>query len=64
MNLCLYRVAPIYLLLQLISMDLDFHNCLFPGLTEIEDDTNDGVLAIRFIIGRDFAVTRSPPESC
>ena len=36
---------------------------LFPGLTEIEDDTNDSVLAIRFIIGLDFAVTRSPPES-
>ena len=27
-------------------------------------NTCDGVLAIRFIIGRDFAVTRSPPESC
>ena len=26
-------------------------------LTEVEDDTNDGVLAIRFIIGRDFAVS-------
>ena len=43
-------------------MDLDFRN-FFPGLTEVEDDTNDGVLAIRFIIGRDFAVTRSSPES-
>ena len=28
------------------------------------DDTTDGVLAIRFIIGFDFAVTRSSPESC
>ena len=34
-----------------------------PILTEDEDDTNDGVLAIRFITGRDFAVTRSSPES-
>ena len=24
----------------------------------------EGTLAIRFIIGRDFAVTRSSPESC
>ena len=24
----------------------------------------DGTLAIRFIIGRDFTVTRSSPESC
>ena len=37
---------------------------LFTGLTEVEDDTCDGALAIRFIIGRDFAVTRSSPESC
>ena len=35
-----------------------------PGLTEVEDDTFDGTLAIRLIIGRDFAVTRSSPESC
>ena len=37
---------------------------LFPGLTEVEDDTCDGALAIRFITGRDFAVTRSSSESC
>ena len=35
-----------------------------PRLTEVEDDTCDGVLAIRFIIGREFAVTRSSPEFC
>ena len=45
-------------------MDLDSRNVSSPGLTEVEDDTNDGVLAIRFIIGRDFAVTRSSPDSC
>ena len=32
--------------------------------TEVDDDTFDGTLAIKLIIGRDFAVTRSPPESC
>ena len=37
---------------------------LFSGLTEVEDDTCDGILALRLIIGRDFAVTRSSPESC
>ena len=31
---------------------------------QVEHDTCDGTLAIRFIIGRDFAVTRSSPESC
>ena len=35
-----------------------------PRLTEVEDHTCDGVLAIRFIIGRDFAVTRSSPDPC
>ena len=37
---------------------------LFPGLNEFEDDTTDGVLATRFIIGFDFDVTRSSPDSC
>ena len=45
-------------------MDLDFRNISSLGLTEVEDDTNDGVLAIRFNKGFDFAVTRSSPESC
>ena len=63
-NLCLYQVAPISPLEQLNSMDLDSRNISFTGLTEVEDDTSDGVLATRFIIGRDFAVTRSSPESC
>ena len=31
---------------------------------EAEEDTNEGVLAVKFIIGRDFAVTRPSPESC
>ena len=44
-------------------MDLDFRN-VSSRATEVEDDTNDGVLAIRFIIRFDFVVTRSSPESC
>ena len=36
---------------------------LFPGLTEVEDETCDGTVAMRLIIGRDFAVTRSSPET-
>ena len=48
-----------------LSVDADIGSLrLFPGLTEVEDDTFDGTLAIRLIIGRDFAVTRSSPESC
>ena len=36
----------------------------FPGLFDAEDDRVEEALAIRLIIGRDFAVTRSSPESC
>ena len=54
---------------DLSSLAIELHGSwlpwlLFPGHTEVEDGTCDGVLAIRFIIGLDFAVTRSPPESC
>ena len=35
-NLCLYRVALIYLLLQLISMDVDFRNVSSPGLLKLK----------------------------
>ena len=61
-TLVLYQVALVYLLQQLMSMDLDFRN-ICPRLDEVKDDTNDGVLAIRFIIGLNLAVTRSSPES-
>ena len=37
--------------------------CL-PGFDEVEDDTIEGILAVKFIIGLDFAVTRSSPDSC
>ena len=46
---------------QLYSRDFDFHG-FFPRLTEVDDDTCDGALAIRIIIGLDFAMTRSSPE--
>ena len=59
-----YQVALIDHLQQKISKDLDFRSISSPGLDEVEDDTTDGILAVRFIIGRDFAVTRSSPESC
>ena len=35
-----------------------------PGFDEAEEDTNEGVLAVKFIMGRDFAVTRSSLQSC
>ena len=61
---CRHRVSPVLpLFQQLYSRDFDFHDFSSPVLTEVEDDTFDGTLAIRLIIGRDFAVTRSP-ESC
>ena len=33
------------------------------GFAEAEEDTNEGVLAVKFIIGRDLAVTRPSPDS-
>ena len=48
------RVSPRYRQEQVVQ-DLDIHT---------EEDTNEGVLAVKFIIGRDCAVTRPSPESC
>ena len=42
----------------------DFRSFSSTGHTEVEDDTFEGARAIKLIIGRDFAVTRSSPESC
>ena len=55
------RVSPLYRQEQVVQ-DLDIH--ILPGFAEAEEDTNEGVLAVKFIIGRDFAVTRPSPESC
>ena len=35
-----------------------------PGLNEVEDVTTEGILAVKFIIGLDFALTRSSHDSC
>ena len=34
------------------------------GLMKLKKTQNEGVLAVKFIIGRDLAVTRSSPDSC
>ena len=31
---------------------------------EVEEDTTEGILAVKFIVGRDLAVTRSSPDPC
>ena len=58
------QVSLIDRLPQQISQDLDIHARSSPGFGEVEDDTTDGILAVKFIIGFDFAVTRSSPASC
>ena len=57
------QVSPLYRQEQVVQ-DLDIPYEDFPGFDEAEEDTNEGVLAVKFIIGRDFAVTRPSPESC
>ena len=37
---------------------------VLPGFDEVEEDTTEGILAVKFIMGRDLAVTRSSPDSC
>ena len=54
-----YQISLIDRLPQQISQDLDTHS----GFNEVEDDTIEGILAVKFIIGLDFAVTRSSPDS-
>ena len=57
------RVAPFYHISQLShSRDSDIHN-FFSGLSDAEDDRVEGALAIKLIIGLDFAVTLSSPDS-
>ena len=58
------RVSPLYHISQLSnSRDFDFHNFSSHGLSAAEDDRVEGALAIRLIIGLDFAVTLSSPHS-
>ena len=58
-----YQVSSIDHLPQQISQPwYSYHD--FPVFNEVEDDTTEGILAVKFIIGLDFAVTRSSPDSC
>ena len=34
------------------------------GFDEVEEDTTEGILAVKFIIGLDLAVTRPSPDPC
>ena len=53
--------SPFYRHLEKIFQDLDVRTRWFD---EAEEDTTKGVLAVKFIMGRDLAVTRSSPYSC
>ena len=57
------QVSPIDRHLQQFSQDLDIHVKSSPGL-KLKKDTTEGILAVKFIIGLDLAVTRSSPDSC
>ena len=37
---------------------------MIPGFDEVEEDTTEGVLAVKFIMGHDLAVTRSSHDPC
>ena len=58
------QVSPIDRHLQQIFQDLDIHTRSSHGFDEAEEDTNESVLAVKFIVGRDLAVTRPSPDSC
>ena len=55
--LALQQVSLRYRQEQVVQVH-DVHTKSPPGFVEAEDDTIEGVLAVKFIIGRDFAVTR------
>ena len=62
------RVSPFYNAAQFAdSEEFDFHIWFSPGLSDAVEDSADGALslhrAIKFIIGFDFAVTLSSPDS-
>ena len=68
LHLSKQRVSPFYRTSQLAdSDDFDIRVWVFPGLSDAEEDRADGALsllrAIKFIIGLDFAVTLSSPDS-
>ena len=58
------QVSPFYHTSHLAySEDFDFYNFSSPGFSDAEDDRVEGALAIKLIIGLDFAVTLSSPAS-
>ena len=62
------RVSPFYRTSQLADLEeFDFRVWFSPGLSDAVEDSADGALSllrvIRFIIGLDFAVTLSSPDS-
>ena len=62
------RVAPFFDAAQFAgSVEIDFHVWFSPGLAEAVEAGTSGVLSLhrktKFIIGFDFAVTLSSPES-
>ena len=57
---CRHRVSLVFPLSQHYSRDFDSITSL-PRLFDAEDDRVEGALAIRLIIGLDFAVTLSLP---
>ena len=63
------RVSPFYRTSQRAdSEEFDFRDWYSTKLSDAVEDSADGALsllrAIRFILGLDFAVTRSSPDSC
>ena len=60
----LHQVSLIDRAPQQISQDLDIHARSSPRFDELEDDTTEGILAVKFITGLDLAVTRSSPDPC
>ena len=57
------RVSPLHHISQLAYSEDWLSQLLFTGLSDAEDDRSEGALAIKFIIGLDFAVTVSSPVS-
>ena len=58
------QVSLFYPHWQQIFQDIDIHTRSSPGFDEAEEDTTDSVLEVKFIMGRDLAVTRSSPDPC
>ena len=58
------QVSPIDRHLQQIFQDFDIHTKSTPDFDEVEDDTTEDILAVKFIISLDLVVTRSSPDPC